>query len=140
MREYKEFRLADHLFVTSEGDMHDLRRDCWALEPLRYNYARTQRELPLTPAGSIALRAAIRQRFAWPGGYEMIFGTRDGGCLCGTCARAEYRNIAWSRRHDCSDGWLVDQMFLADEWDSSDDLRCDHCGRVIVLMHVDGGE
>ena len=119
--------MKDHLFITSNGDMLDTRRHDWAERPLRHGYARAGREFPTTPAGSIALRAAIRQKYAWPGGYEMIFTTADGAVLCGRCVQENYKQVAWSRNCNCNDGWLVDAMFLDCEVDDDDDVQCAHC-------------
>lgn len=79
---------------------------------------------------SLALRASIRQKFAWPGGYEIYGITLDGGVLCCDCMRREYRQIANARRYGFSDGWNVQALALDCETDSL--TVCDHCYRVIV--------
>lgn len=127
-------KLPDHLFVGADGHLHDLRNELWAIEPLRWGYAKFGRQFPLTPEGSIALRAAVRAQYVWPGGYKLVFTASDGAMLCGSCVRAEYPNIALARRMlDSNSGWLVDGCFPSNEWDTADDLQCDHCGRVICL-------
>ena len=76
------------------------------------------------------LKQAIRDKYAWPGGYEIFGITSDGGVLCCDCMRQEYWQIAWSRRHDCSDGWLVEAVECAANTDEQ--TNCDHCGKEIV--------
>ena len=119
--------LPKHLMVSEcDGHMYDTRRNLWHKQPpLRLNYAKIKRE----NLDSIAIRAAIRQAYSWPGGYEIVLFTSDGGCLCPKCARKEYHQIAWSVRHECDDGWRV---VAADSSANYDELTCDHCGRVIV--------
>ena len=78
---------------------------------------------------SLELRKAIRDKFAWPGGYEMYGVTSDGGVLCYTCMWNEYRQIAYARRHNLSDGWYVDGIGIT--CNDSDLVECDHCNRVI---------
>ena len=125
------WKLPEHLFVTNEGHMFDTRREEWyKQEPLRENYARPAREFPLTPEGSIALRAAIRQPYAWPGGYERIFFTEDGGCLCHKCVRDNYHLIAYSRRNYINDGWQVAWATL--DCEEEEQLNCDNCNKVLV--------
>lgn len=123
-------RMPDHLFISADGHMFDLRVPDWALHPLRIGYARPAREFPLTHAGSIALRATIRAKFAWPGGYELVFITHDGALLCGDCARREYRSIAWDRRMMADTGWQVTGVLLAEELEN--DEECDHCDRALT--------
>jgi hypothetical protein len=38
----------------------------------------------------------IREPYAWPGGYEKIAITDDGGALCHECVKSELREIATS--------------------------------------------
>lgn len=79
---------------------------------------------------SISLRNAIRQKFAWPGGYEIFGITSDGACLCCDCMRQEYRQIAYARRHNLRDGWNVQATDCDANYDSH--IACDHCGKIIV--------
>jgi hypothetical protein len=72
------------------------------------------------------LRRAIRAKFAWPGGYALMFGTSDGGILCADCARDEYRQIAYARRHGLDDGWRV--IAIGAGCDTDEPTPCDHCG------------
>lgn len=80
---------------------------------------------------SLELRKAIRQKFAWPGGYEIFGITADGAALCCDCMRSEYQQIASARRtSDRMSGWHVDAIMAACETDS--ETVCDHCGKIIV--------
>jgi len=74
------------------------------------------------------IKAAIRTKYAWPGGYEIFLFTADGGLLCTPCARTEYKQIVYSRMHGTrSDGWYVDGIDATCNTDY--DVICDHCNR-----------
>lgn len=119
------FNLPKHFLVSDDGHMYDTRKESWhTLPPLRKNYALISRD-----CDSIALRAAIRQKYTW-GGYDLIAVTSDGGLLCMGCCRKEYHLVAWSVRHACNDGWRVTNIDAACNYDGP--VYCDHCGRVIV--------
>jgi hypothetical protein len=75
---------------------------------------------------SLDLRRAIRAKFAWPGGYCLLFVTDDGATLCADCARKEYRQVAHARRHGLSSGWRIVAVSNGSECDGS--APCDHCG------------
>lgn len=53
------------------------------------------------------LKNAIREVYAWPGGYELLAITSDGAVLCMQCCYENFRSIVWSMRHKCDDGWRV---------------------------------
>jgi hypothetical protein len=78
---------------------------------------------------SLELRKAIRNKYAWPGGYEMYGVTSDGSVLCCECMRQEYPQIAYARRHNLSDGWKVEGIDLT--CNDEDIVTCDHCSRII---------
>lgn len=79
---------------------------------------------------SLALRRAIREKYAWPGGYALFGICSDGGLLCCGCMRAEYRQIAYARGHNLRDGWAV---VAVDHMGNCDEIQgCDHCGREIT--------
>ena len=69
----------------------------------------------------------IREPYAWPGGYEKVAITDDGGALCHTCVKSELRQIATSYK---GDGWHVVACGLAEFYDE-EPLYCDHCGRLL---------
>jgi hypothetical protein len=76
---------------------------------------------------SLDLRKAIRDKYAWPGGYDMVFITRDGGVLCADCVRTEYHQVAYERKHNISCGWNVEAIDHGGNTDGS--LPCDHCSK-----------
>jgi hypothetical protein len=83
---------------------------------------------------SLELRAAIRSKFAWPGGYPMFGVTNDGGCLCMDCMRKEYKAIAYARRNNDSGGWLVEGVDV--NWENPE-LYCDHCDKRIESAYAE---
>ena len=75
-----------------------------------------------------AVKEAIRQKYAWPGGYPLFILTKDSAALCIACAKKEFRQIAWDWTHKASTGW---HAIAADvNWESTD-LYCDHCSQLI---------
>ena len=52
-----------------------------------------------------AVRAFIRQPYAWPGGYPLVLVMHDGETVCAKCARDNYRLISAATRHHARDGW-----------------------------------
>lgn len=121
--------LPDHLFVSScEGHLYDTRIPNWhKLPPLRPNYSRHVRDIKTLADVKASLRAGP---YAWPGGYECFFITRDGACLCFGCARKEFRQIAWDFQNDCSTGWRVKWTARASDFEGAE--NCDHCNTVLV--------
>ncbi len=74
------------------------------------------------------IKQAIRDKYAWPGGYPLFLITSDGGALCMNCGKKEYKNIAYAIRHDLSDGWNVIAFDI--NWEDLE-LTCDHCNTPI---------
>jgi hypothetical protein len=81
---------------------------------------------------SIELRKAIRSKYAWPGGYPMFCITSDGAALCMECAKSEFRQIAYARRHEQNDGWRVTAVDINYE---DTGLICDHCSKQIEAAY-----
>lgn len=74
------------------------------------------------------IKNAIRNKYAWPGGYPLFLITSDSAALCVACGKKEWRRIAYSIRNNLSDGWRV---VAADvNWEDGD-LYCEHCGKTI---------
>ena len=68
-----------------------------------------------------------KQRFAWTGGYELIFITDDGGELCAPCVVMEWDECISDAY--AGDGWKVEGY---DHTGNNDSLMmCDHCGRIL---------
>lgn len=74
------------------------------------------------------IKQAIRDKYAWPGGYPMHLITHDAACLCMDCARKEWRIICHSTMHGMRDGWEIVAVNI--NWED-DRLLCDHCGQSI---------
>ena len=69
----------------------------------------------------------IREPYAWPGMYEKIAITDDGGVLCHACVKSELRQIARSYKDN---GWHVVAVDIAENYDE-EPLYCDHCGTLL---------
>ena len=69
----------------------------------------------------------IREPYAWPGGYERIAITDDGGLLCHSCVKDNLREIACSHKDN---GWHVVAADIAENYDE-EPLYCDHCGKLL---------
>lgn len=120
--------LSKHFMVSEcDGGLYDTRAQDWHKRPaIRPDYARVRCDVE---NNSQAIRAAIRQKFAWPGGYALYGICSDGGALCADCMRREYFQIAHSVRHRIRDGWRVTIIGCAAELDGA--INCDHCGESI---------
>ena len=69
----------------------------------------------------------IREPYTWPGRYERIAITDDGGVLCHKCVKSELYQIAWSHK---GDGWHVVACDIVENYDEGT-LYCDHCGKLL---------
>ena len=82
------------------------------------------------------VRQAVRDKYAWPGGYPLCLFLADGGTLCIGCARREWRRVAGATRHPGEDEqWEVIQPAI--NWEDKE-LQCDHCYERIESAY--GGE
>jgi len=77
---------------------------------------------------TLKLRKAIRDKYAWPGGYPMFLVMSDGGTLCIDCSKSEYKYIAQSNRYNQNDGWKPEGIDI--NWEDTT-LYCDHCNTLI---------
>lgn len=110
------------------GDLFDTRKPGWYKNPpLRPAYGEIKRDCK---HDNMALKAAIRAKYAWPDGYELFGIANDGAVLCCDCMRREYRLIAYSRRHKINDGWRIVAIDSAANYDSL--IYCAHCNKIIV--------
>lgn len=113
-------------FHEFEGDLFDTRRDNWTAHPVRTNYARHHRTIET----GADLRATLRAgAYTFPGGYEVLYLTSDGACLCSNCVRAELSNVIDSIRSNCGDGWRVVAVYTTAECDEPE--TCAHCNREV---------
>ena len=69
----------------------------------------------------------IREPFTFPGSYERIAITDDGGVLCHKCVKSELRQIARSYK---GDGWRVAGVDIVENYDEGT-LYCNHCERLL---------
>ena len=74
------------------------------------------------------IKQAIRDQYAWPGGYPLFLITRDGGTLCVECGKKEYKNIVRAIRQNMSDDWNVTAVDI--NWEDPN-MDCDHCNNPI---------
>lgn len=121
----------DHLFIASDGGLHDTRRDDWSRNPLRADYRYTFRDIRNVSQFKATLRNGA---YAWPGGYPLFLLTDDGATLHFACARKEARNVMDSIQRKASDGWRVVACDV--NWEDSD-LCCDHCSKRIESAYGD---
>jgi hypothetical protein len=79
------------------------------------------------------VKQAIRQPYAWPGGYPVYTVMSDGELICPQCARANYRLIAEATRdNDRSDWEAVDVIVL---WEGP--AQCAHCCKELESAYGD---
>jgi hypothetical protein len=123
--------LPDHLFVTSDGDLHDTRRPDWGRVPLRKQYRYAFQGIQSLAQVKATLRYGS---CGWPGGYPLYFTTRDGAALCFDCVEKEFRQIAWDFLNDASTGWRIEGCDINYE---DPDLICNHCIQHIASAYAD---
>ena len=80
------------------------------------------------------LKQAIRNEYAWPGGYALILLMSDGMPICINCGRKEFSNILDSTKHQLSDGWQFADVFINYEDDS---CFCAHCSKRLPAEYED---
>lgn len=86
---------------------------------------------------SLKLRHAIRERYAWPGGYPMYLVMEDGEALCMNCGRNEYRQIVqgrYDRKRGFRTGWHVEAVDI--NWEDPA-LFCCHCNQRIESAYAE---
>lgn len=125
-------KLKEWFFVSeSDGHLYDTRKPEWHKgQPLRKEYALVK---PDVRRNTIAVRAAIRQGYAWPGGYALVAYTWDGQCLCMQCCKDNYRLIAMDTRADLGYGWNIRHIASSAELENYE--TCDNCGKAIDGYH-----
>ncbi len=117
----------EHFFQSESGDLFDCRNPNWSqAAPLRRDYKKQFSEIETVAQFKATLRAG---EFAFPGAYQLYFGTSDGAAICFDCGKKEFRNIADSIRNRHNDGWRVAACLVAD-W-QEETTTCDHCGKAI---------
>jgi hypothetical protein len=79
----------------------------------------------------------IRTKYAWPGGYEIVFIANDGELLCNQCVKDNFRSVVWSMRNRVNDGWrIVEYSYEAVSAEDTRELAggdyvsyCAHCNK-----------
>lgn len=69
----------------------------------------------------------IRHPYVFPGGYEKVAITSDGGLLCHKCLKECYDTIAHSTLHGINDGFEVVGVDLTNNFEFN--TYCDHCNK-----------
>lgn len=75
-----------------------------------------------------AVKQAIRQPYAWPGGYPLYVVMADGEALSCEAARTEWRQIVYATLHGLRDGWRA--LGAEINWEDTA-LYCAHTGERI---------
>lgn len=79
-------------------------------------------------------KRALREKYAWPGGYEIAIYLADGERLCPSCCREHYRSIVDSTKHNARDGWSF--MSADIYWEGAPEF-CAHCNREMPSEYGD---
>ncbi len=80
------------------------------------------------------IKQAIRDRYAWPGGYPLFLVCNDGAALCVDCGRSEFQQVAVDTALGWRTGWDVAAPAINFE---DADLICDHCNESIESAYGD---
>lgn len=80
------------------------------------------------------VKRAIRDRYAWPGGYPLYVVMSDGAALSCESARKEWRSIVWATLTHARDGWCAAGVGI--NWEDGS-LYCDHSGERIESAYAE---
>lgn len=80
------------------------------------------------------VKQAIRDKYAWPGGYPLYLISHDCATVCVECGKKEYTQIAWAARYDHHDSWHMAGAEI--NWEDPD-LYCDHCDKLIESAYAE---
>ena len=80
------------------------------------------------------LRQALRNPYAWPGGYPTYIMLSDGEVICHDCGKSEYRQLSYSLRNQLRDGWRPVAHFINYE---DSEAYCCHCNKHLESAHGD---
>lgn len=81
-----------------------------------------------------AVKAAIRQPYAWPGGYPLYVLMDDGEALSLAAARTEWSTIVWAVFHDDHSGWFPAAVDV--NWEDGE-LYCAHTNERIESAYAE---
>ena len=77
----------------------------------------------------------IKNPYFWPGCYEKLLVTTDGGLLCAACCRKEARRIMSDIRDGYETGWIIDKVTYEatgpEDCPEECKTNCSHCGKEI---------
>ena len=58
------------------------------------------------------VKNAIRQKFAWPGGYELFAVTQEGDFLCVDCMKNNFKTVLYDTKNSLRD-WAIEGIECA---------------------------
>ena len=89
------------------------------------------------PAAKIlaSVKRAIREPYAWPGGYPMYIVMSDGEALSTQSARENWASIVHSTLTGSRDGWAAAGAEI--NWEDNE-LCCAHSGEAIESAYGEG--
>lgn len=80
------------------------------------------------------VKQAIREPYAWPGGYPKYILMSDGGALSINAVRDNWREICRATLAGYRDGWKAECVDI--NWEDPD-LYCDHTGNRIESAYAE---
>jgi hypothetical protein len=80
------------------------------------------------------VKRAIREPYAWPGGYPVYTIMADGELLCPDCARHNFQQIVRATNDTCRDSW---QAAGAEVYWEGPDQECAQCGKALQSAYGD---
>ena len=80
------------------------------------------------------VKQAIREPYAWPGGYPRFIVMADGEAVSCEAARAEWRQIVYATLHGLRDGWRA--VDTCTNWEDTA-LYCAHTGERIPSAYAE---
>lgn len=81
-----------------------------------------------------AVKQAIRQPYAWPGGYPLYIVMADGEALSCEAARTEWRQIVYATLHGLRDSWRAVGACI--NWEDGA-MYCAHTGKRIPSAYAE---
>lgn len=74
------------------------------------------------------IKNAIREKYCFPGGYELVIVLSDGEILCMDCAKKNYKELAYAmQKIDTTGGWLPSAIGIIGHTIEAEDIQCVHC-------------
>lgn len=78
------------------------------------------------------LRNAVRNPYAWPGGYPIYLTMQDGEMLCHDCVKVEYRSISAALRDPDPRHNPWRPLYAAALWENPEGAHtCAHCNTTL---------